>query len=240
MRGAPSAPTLGVMTYDSVTGTGRVAMRRLALTGVVGPVLSILVFSVAGALRPGYSPVHQAISALGHGTDGWLVDAVGVAMGAGLVIFAVVFATLLRPVLRRGVRWFAAVCIALDGLGVATAGVFTDAPATVALHTIGASLGTISTLVAFVVVGVALRRDESWRRWGTYSVAAAAVALVLVATEYAFLMPRSPLYPLHAGGLLERADFVWHYGWYVAFGYRLFRGPLDAPNQVGPISAGHA
>ena len=134
MRRAPSAPSLDAMTYDGVTGTGRVAMRRLALAGVVGPVLSILVFSVAGALR----------------------------------------------------------------------------------------------------------RDESWRRWGTYSLAAAVVALVLVATEYAFLMPRSPLYPLHAGGLLERADFVWHYGWYVAFGYRLFRGPLDAPNPVGPINSRHA
>jgi hypothetical membrane protein len=228
------------MTYNNVAGTGRVAMRRLALAGVVGPVLSVVVFSVAGALRPGYSPVHQAISALGTGTGGWLIDAVGVAMGAGLVIFAVVFATLLRPVLRRGVRWFAAACIVLDGLGVATAGVFTDAPATVALHTIGASLGTISTLVAFVVIGVALRRNEWWRHWGNYSLAAAVVALALVATEYAFLMPRSPLYPLHAGGLLERADFAWHYAWYVAFGYRLFRGPVDAPNQVGPISSRHA
>jgi hypothetical membrane protein len=228
------------MAHDSVAVTGRVSMRRLALTGVVGPVLSVVVFSVAGAYRPGYSPVHQAISALGTGTGGWLADAVGVVMGAGLVIFAVVFATLLRPVLRRGVRWFAAACIVLDGLGVAIAGIFTDASATVALHTIGAMLGTISTLVAFVVIGVALRRNERWRRWGTYSLAAAVVALALVAVEYAFLMPRSPLYPLHAGGLLERADFVWHYAWYVVFGYRLFRGPVGALNQVEPISYRHA
>ncbi|WP_185949195.1 DUF998 domain-containing protein [Microbispora sp. KK1-11] len=225
---------------DRVPGGERVALRRLALTGVVGPILSVLVFTVAGALRPGYSPVHQAISALGNGAGGRLVDAVAVAMGAGLVVFAVVFATLLRPVLGRGVRRFAAVCIVLDGLGVATAGVFTDAPATTALHTAGASLGAISTLVAFAVIGVALRRDARWRRWGGYSLAAAVVALALVAAEYALLMPRSPLHALHVGGLLERADFVWHYAWYVAFGYRLFRGPVDAAGRVEPISSEHA
>ncbi|SDL39571.1 hypothetical protein SAMN05421869_125114 [Nonomuraea jiangxiensis] len=81
-------------------------------------------------------------------------------------------------------------------------------------------LGPISTLAAF---GVALRRNESWRRWGTYSLAAAVVAVALVAVEFAFLMPRSPLYPLHVGGLFERADFGRHHAWYVAFGYRLFR-----------------
>lgn len=43
----------------------------------------------------------------------------------------------------------------------------------------------------------------------------------MVVVEYAFLMPRSPLYGMHVGGLLERADFIWHYGWYVAFGRRL-------------------
>lgn len=49
---------------DSGTENGSVRMRRLALAGVIGPVLSVAVFSVAGALRPGYSPMRQAISAL--------------------------------------------------------------------------------------------------------------------------------------------------------------------------------
>ncbi|KAB8185474.1 hypothetical protein [Microbispora catharanthi] len=56
----------------------------------------------------------------------------------------------------------------------------------------------------------------------------------------AFLVPRSPSHPLHVGGLLERADFVWHYAWYVAFGYRLFRGPVDAADRVETISSRRA
>lgn len=208
------------------------AARRLVLAGVIGPVASVVAFTVVGALRPGYSPLRQAISALGTGPGGRLIDVGGVVMGVGLVIFAGAFATLMRPVLRPSVRWFATMCFALDGLGVATAGVFTSAPATAALHTIGASLGTVSTLVAFVVVGLALRRHARWRRWGVYSLTAAAVTLALVAAEYAFLMPRSPLHMIHVGGLLERADFVWHYAWYVLFGYRLSQGTHDTSTQA--------
>lgn len=225
------------MNGDEGTDGGGNIVRRLALTGVVGPILSVLVFTVAGALRPGYSPVRQAISALGTGPDGQALDAVGVAMGVGLIVFAGVFVTLMRPVLRPGVRWFATVCIALDGLGVAIAGMFTSAPGTVALHTVGASLGTASTVIAFAVVGIALRKDARWRRWGVYSLTAAVVAVALVAVEYAFLMPRSPLHSLHVGGLLERADFCWHYAWYVAFGWRLFRGTPGVRRQAQRVAA---
>lgn len=223
---------------EDAGGEGNI-VRRLALTGVVGPVLSVLVFAVAGALRPGYSPVRQAISALGTGPGGRVIDALGVAMGVGLIVFAVVFAMLMRPVLKPGVRWFATACIALDGLGVAIAGLFTSAPGTVALHTVGASLGTASTVIAFAVVGVALRKDVRWRRWGDYSLAAAVVAVALVAVEYAFLMPRSPLHPLHVGGLLERLDFCWHYAWYVAFGWRLFRGTPGTRRAAEKVVAVH-
>jgi hypothetical membrane protein len=43
--------------------------RWLALGGVAGPLLFVLAFTVAGMLRPGYSPVDQAISDLGIDGD---------------------------------------------------------------------------------------------------------------------------------------------------------------------------
>lgn len=227
------------MTVDSGAGNGSVVMRRLALAGVIGPVLSVAVFTIAGLLRPGYSPVRTAISDLGTGPGGWALDSAGVAMGLGLLVFAATFAVRMRPVLQAGVRWFATVCIALDGLGVVTAGMFTDAPATVALHTVGASLGTVSTVIAFAAVGIALRRNAEWRPWGVYSLTAAVVAVALVVAEYAFLMPRSPLHGMHVGGLLERMDFIWHYGWYVVFGWRLFRGRRRL-SGAAPARAGQA
>ncbi|MBE1610187.1 hypothetical protein [Actinopolymorpha pittospori] len=80
------------------------------------------------------------------------------------------------------------------------------------------------SLVVSIVVGIGLRRQPQWRRWGTYSLTAAAVAVMLVVAGYALLMPRSPLHTLRLGGLLERTDFAWHYAWYAAFGLRMFLG----------------
>lgn len=42
-------------------------LHHLALAGVVGPPLFILVFTLAGWLRPGYSALRQEVSALGVG-----------------------------------------------------------------------------------------------------------------------------------------------------------------------------
>lgn len=195
----------------------------LALGGVIGPVLSVLTFTVVGALRPDYSPVRTAISALGTGPDGWPIDTVGVLLGVALIAFSGAFVVLMRPVIRRGARWFATSCFALDGLGVGTASVFTSSPTTVLMHTVGSTVATVSTIVAFGVVGVALRRNERWRRMGNYSLVAMIGSVALVGIEYAFLIPRSPLHPLQVGGLLERLDVCWHYAWYVVFGWRLFR-----------------
>jgi hypothetical protein len=44
--------------------------RWLALGGVIGPVLFVITFTVAGLARPGYSPVDQAISDLGIACGG--------------------------------------------------------------------------------------------------------------------------------------------------------------------------
>jgi hypothetical membrane protein len=48
--------------------------RWLALCGVLGPVVYLVTFTVAGFLRPGYSPIHQAVSDLGVGSNPWLLN----------------------------------------------------------------------------------------------------------------------------------------------------------------------
>ena len=208
------------------------AVRGLALASVVGPVAAVVTFTVAGSLRSGYSPVHQAISALGTGPLGWLINTTGVLLSVSLLTFAAAFTVLMRGVLRTGALRLAVGCVLVDGLGTLTASVFTSGPATVVLHSIGATLGSVVSLVAYIVVGIGLRREPRWRRWGTYSLMTAVVAVILVVAGYALLMPRSPLHTLRLGGLLERADFVWHYGWYVAFGLRMFLGTPRETTQA--------
>jgi len=168
--------------FVSSKQVGNPVARWLALAGVVGPLLFVAVFTLAGFLHPGYSPIHQTVSDLGVGPNGGLVDISLVSTGLLLIGFAVGFTLNLRPELRQGWRWLIAVLLALHGLGLAIAGIFTEAPATVAIHwLVGANLGLFGPVVTFLVVGLVLRRDTQWHRWGTSLLIASLLTLVLLA-----------------------------------------------------------
>jgi hypothetical membrane protein len=59
--------------------------RWLALAGVVGPIVFVGVFTLAGFLRPGYSPIHQATSDLVGGQGAWLLNVSAVITGLLLI-----------------------------------------------------------------------------------------------------------------------------------------------------------
>ncbi len=213
-RGAPGRP-------DAVA-------RWLALlAGVVNPVGFVLVYTVAGLARPGYSPVHQAISDLGVGPNGPLLDAAAVVHGLLLVVFAAAFALATRDVLSTGWRALAVVPLTLRGLANVTTAIFTDAPQTVRIHSLATAVALASVLLSFFVVGLALRSLEGWRAWGIYSLTAAGLTLLLIAAMFWAFSPSSPIAPLRLGGLMERAVSAETLAWYVAFGWRLFRGAPD-------------
>ena len=200
----------------------QVARWLVLIGGVINPIAFVLVYTVAGILRPGYSPIHQAISDLGVGPNGSLLDAIAVLHGLLLVAFAVGFALSMRQVLSVGWRWSGAALLVVRGLALVTAGIFTDAPATVAIHSLATIVALLSMMGAFIVIGLGLRRDSQWRGWGTYSLVAAVVTLVLVAVEFWAFTPGSPLAPAQVGGLMERVVSVETLAWYVVFGWRLF------------------
>jgi hypothetical membrane protein len=193
------------------------------LAGVVGPLFFVIVYTLAGFLRPGYSPVHQAISDLGVGSNGWLVDVSCVITGLLLIGFAVGFAALLRPVLSQGWRWLIAVLFALHGLGLVVAGIFTEAPSTVMIHwLVGADLAFFGPVIAFLIGGLLLRRTTQWRRWGTTLLIGSLLTLVLLVITFWVFTPGTPLASLKLGGLMERALLIEIEVWYVALGWLLF------------------
>jgi hypothetical membrane protein len=199
------------------------AARCLALIGgVISPIAFVLIYTVAGILRPGYSPIHQAISDLGVGPYGWLLDTVAVMYGLLLIGFAVGFALSMRQVLNVGWRWFGAALLALRGLTLVTLGIFTEAPATVRIHSLASIAGLVSMISAFIVIGIGLRRNSQWRGWGTYSLVTALVTLMLVEVEFWVFTPGTPLASAHLGGLMERLLYLETLAWYVVFGWRLF------------------
>lgn len=202
---------------------GKLTARWWPLAGVVSPPLFVVVYTLAGFLRPGYSPVHQAVSDLGVGSNSWLVDVSGVITGLLLIGFAVNFAALLRPVLHQGWRWLIAVLFALHGLGLVIAGIFTEAPSTVMIHwLVGANLAFFGPVIAFLISGLVLRRATRWRRWGTALLIGSLLTLALVVITFWVFSPGTPLASLKLGGLMERVVLIEVEAWYVALGWRLF------------------
>jgi hypothetical membrane protein len=215
------------MTLDPMEYAGRNEINKwLTLGGVVGPIMFVLAFTVAGALRAEYSPIHQAISDLGVGPNPWLLNGPMIIMGLLLVAFAVGFFR--SAEIKIGSRWrrFCAVLLALPGLGYINAGVFTEAPATVTLHwAIGMPMIAIGSVVGFFVVGLKLRSDSRWRRLSRYSMVAGPATLVIIVAMFWVFTPGTSLAPLRLGGLMERVLFLEILAWYVVFGWRLSHGP---------------
>jgi hypothetical membrane protein len=201
--------------------------RWLAVGGLAGPVLFVLTFTVAGVLRPGYSPVDQAISDLGVGDNAWLVNGSLVILGLAPVGFAIGFFRTFRPLASTAFRFVTAALLASVGIGYAVAGIFDE---TNPLHwQLGATLVYGGAILGFLLAGMLLRREQAWRGWGTLSLLASLATLVLVGlTFYTFsfytFTPGDASPDGQLGGLMERVLFVEILAWYAAVGWRLFRG----------------
>ncbi len=199
----------------------RVARWLIFLGGVVGPILFVVAFTVDGLLRPGYSPIHQAISDLGVGPNGNLMDAIAGVLGVLWIYFGMSFARIVRPVVGRGWLWLGSAFLTLRGVAFITVAIFTEAPATVHIHSFASIIGLISLLGAFLAIGIALHRNALWRGWGNYSLVACLVTLLLIAVEFLAFTPGTLLAPARLGGLIERLLYIETLAWYVAFGWRL-------------------
>jgi hypothetical membrane protein len=191
-----------------------------AFGGVVGPILFVLTFTVAGFFRRGYSPVYQAISDLGVGDYGWVLNASLVILGLLMTGLAISFYRTVRPEANRVFRFVCAAIIAIVGVGYAVAGIF---PETNPIHWIvGATLVFLSAPLAFFFAGLLLLGDRAWRGWGIYSLIASLTTVVLIAITFYTFSPSTPP-SVQIGGLMERVVSIEILAWYVALGWKLFR-----------------
>jgi hypothetical membrane protein len=147
------------MTKERSVGRTETAPRRasvdrwLALGGLVGPILFTLTYTVAGLLRPGYSPADQAISDLGAGEDAWMLNGSLILLGLSLVGF---YRTI-RPPASTAFRLATAALLAGVGIGYAVAGIFDE---TDPLHwQLGAPLVYGGATFGFLLAGLLLRRE---------------------------------------------------------------------------------
>src|SRR5215469_16914469 len=82
----------GNRTPEPFTGKRNVLVQLCALAGMMGPLLFILGFTLAGWLTPGYSPLQESISSLGvEGPHPWIQNTNFVVFGLLLLAFALGF-----------------------------------------------------------------------------------------------------------------------------------------------------
>jgi hypothetical membrane protein len=185
-------------------------MRRGAWGGVVGPVVFLATWAIAGATTDGYSAVTDHISDLAavHASTRVAMTTAFVALGIGTCLYAVA----LRSVLR-GPAWIAAVVSGLATLGVAAAPL-DHSKAVDKLHGAFAGAGYV-TLALTALLAVA-PLDGAWAK-----LAAACGTLCAVSLALSLGGP--------AQGLFQRAGITAGDVWIVASAVAIIRRRFWCP-----------
>lgn len=198
--------------------------RLLALGGVLGPVVFVITVTLAGLLRPGYSPVDQTVSDLGIGDHAWIVNGAVALLGLALVGFAIAFYRNVRPDADVRARLVTAALLASVGVSFALAGAF---PETDPRHYVAALLFFVSAPLALASAGILLRGAPALRGWARATLAIAGLTVALTAVTFyvfSFYRPSSgPEMIGRLGGLMERVVFVVVLAWYAAYSLALLR-----------------
>jgi Protein of unknown function (DUF998) len=214
--------------------TERALTRWLLASGVIGPVLFVVMFLIEGAIRPDYDPMRTFVSQLSLGDQGWLQIANFVV--SGLLIVAFAFG--LRRVVASGraSRW-GPIMVGLVGLGLIVSGVFVTDPALgyppgapPGLTASPSGHGLVHLLGALFVFGglpvasfVFARRfrAQADRPWMIYS-ATSTVGLLLF--YFAATASASSAGPLRGvAGLLQRVSIGIGFAWITLLAARLSR-----------------
>jgi hypothetical membrane protein len=202
----------------------RVLARWSALAGMAGPIFFVLVFTLAGALSPRYSPLRQPISDLGAtGPYRWIQNTNFVLSGLLLLAFIFGFFWQMRPVIPRAWLRLSTFCLILTGAGLTMVGFFpTDIPGfpPVSLHGLMHDILFFvifgALLIALFVIGWRLRQNPAWHRDGWYATITG-LGMIALFVVLAIMTQRQ------LGGLFQRIFEIEAFAWYVVMGWRLFR-----------------
>lgn len=197
-----------------------------AAAGVLAPVLFTGIVVLAGALRPGYSHLHQLISELGaHGTPYAHLMNYGGFIPTGLLLAAFAASTrLLAP--RDSLAALGTVLLFAFAVAVTVAGLVScDAGCPIAVgslanivHGLAAPVALMGGLGAMGCFGWALRRRPDTRLLGTYSLISALVGGALMIL-LALCLPRRSWV-----GLYQRLLLATLFLWCVVVAVRLLFG----------------
>ena len=149
-------------------------VRPLALCGVTGPVLMLVLWTLASLMRPGYNQLNQYGSELGTGPNAIIMNANFVVTGLLITAFAV---GLFRNI--KGGRWpgIGSTLLGIFGVAEATGGFFPcDPSCPIAAQSLSQLAHNVDAVVAFVALAFApllvsrgLNHDSYWQGYRPYS-----------------------------------------------------------------------
>lgn len=204
----------------------RKASDWLILAGMIGPVGLAICIVIAGLLRPGYSPMRQAISDLGTQSNAWLLNIPLILGGICITLFGISFYTYAQKLPSRKQISF---LLGFFGILLGSSGIF-HAPGSHGsggisgfLHYfLGLFVGTPVLITGLFKAGSQIRKYTTWSSFGRYTTVTAWLVLGNAIIMFPFFMRNSPLYTVGIGGLLERLLFAIVLSWYTIASLLLF------------------
>jgi hypothetical protein len=192
------------------------SQRKLsAWAGIIGPALFVLVFTIEGFLRPGYSTLKDFISALSLGSRGWIQISNFIIFGILLLLFTPGVATEFKS--GKASKWgvvllFAlGICFLLSGPFVedVTGTPFSGSSVHGILHGIfGGIVFVVMPITCFVFLR-RFREDSSWKWFKVWT-----LILGIIISFGVFMMivsikiPTTAVYFTNWNGLIQRIALV--------------------------------
>jgi hypothetical membrane protein len=197
--------------------------------GIIAPVLFVGVFTLEGALRPGYSPLSNYISSLSIGPRGWIQIFNFLGLGVLMLFFSGAVAAEFPD--GKASRW-GLILLALLGVLFMISGLFvTDSTgiSTVPLTfhgTVHGIAGGIVFLVMPIVIFVYWRRFREDPVWKPFASATLLLGIIEAAAMLFFtIVSKSPTLLLSFGdyiGLIQRIAIVPFMFWLFLFALWMF------------------
>ncbi len=208
--------TLYEAGMEAPTKHSDLLIRLAGFAGLVGPIAFVIIFTILEQVSPGYSPLTQAISNLELVQNGWIQQLNFLQFGILVIVFAIGFRQAVFRLIRRRLR-VVTILLILSGTGPIIAAYFT--PAYPIQHTIGFFFLVIPLITAFFLIGKHLRRTDSWRKLGNYSLASGFVTVALLLIFFSQGASSS----MGLVGLVNRIWVIESFAWFAVMGASLLR-----------------